>query len=102
MTRLEEEVSALRKLLGEKGGADTSAMLKTEQGPSVDEMYDHLEQMLDQCPEVHSLTAITFLQSWLNKMPDDARRQHYKAVKKRFDSGLKDDVKMWVQQALQP
>ena len=31
-------------------------------GPSVDEMYEHLEQMLDQCPEVHSLTAITFLQ----------------------------------------
>jgi hypothetical protein len=126
-------------------------------------MYEHLEQMLDQCPEVHSLTAITFLQvghvvgfvalpwcgeagagvqqvvrgmrrtaaaagtaaagmglpplarashsahlararlqAWLNKMPDDTRRLHYKAVKKRFDSGLKEDVKMWVQQALQP
>ncbi len=28
----------------------------------MDEMYEQLEQMLDQCPEVHSLTAITFLQ----------------------------------------
>lgn len=28
----------------------------------MDEMYDELEKMLDQCPEVHNLTAITFLQ----------------------------------------
>lgn len=28
----------------------------------MDEMYELLEQMLDQCPDLHSLTAITFLQ----------------------------------------
>ncbi|GAB4814058.1 hypothetical protein N2152v2_001104 [Parachlorella kessleri] len=127
MTRLEAEVEQLRRALQEKGG-DPNSMLKTDQGgwsdgkvknyrmvvdddlaggaqqqrPSVDEMYEQLEQMLDQCPEVHSLTAITFLQTWLNKMPDDTRRLHYKAIKKRFDGNLKEDVKMWVQQALQP
>ena len=52
---------------------------------------------------IHGLQiGVRALQTWLNKMPDDTRRLHYKAIKKRFDGNLKEDVKMWVQQALQP
>lgn len=64
--------------------------------PSVSQMYDELEAVLDDTSGLPPRMLVGFLQAWVKGFSEEEKRVHHKALLKRHDRGAAEEVRLWV------